>query len=484
MKTPFRPNPSPGIAIVLLTLSLTIAAAVQPQEEKVEVNRRVKDLIGKYCLGCHSAEKQKGDLNLEDMSYVLDDSNSAQHWQDVLDVLNLGEMPPTGKPAPSKDELTQMLEDLTHTLVAARKHMADTGGRLISRRLNQREYIRFVGQLLGVDVNANLLPDDDTFEGFDTVGASHSLTGFHIDRYLNAAKDALDKLQPNVEAKPVERTDVKHRGGSKKINAAFDEYKKLYESGKRAHPQMNAEIYRRTTPTKRRTYKQHYLAAKNLYENFERFDEGWVIIDPKAGHSVMVNMEGKPAGRYILRTRIAAAGKNQEKGRYVGLQRRSVSDNPLNGSMSYFHVGGTMAEPQVLEIPIETRGYKTDFVMRCRQTEKPQQAEFEDYIRPYQKNRKITWYEEGIWVDWVELIGPLSPNQNQFEEVFFRGVDPVQDVAEQYAEDILERFGARAFRGKAPDASDIGNAIKFYRLAKANSRSFEAVAPGNRVAVP
>ncbi len=298
--------------LLLASLLLDSSAVAAAEVKKVELDRRAKAFVGKYCLDCHSSEKQKSDLNLEDMSYVLDNANSAQHWQDVLDVLNLGEMPPDqkSKPAHSKDEMTQMLEDLTNTLVDARKFMADTGGRLVSRRLNQREYIRFVGQLLGVDVNANLLPDDYTFEGFDTVGSSLSLTGFHIERYLHAAKDALAKLQPEVASEPVQRVEMKSKTSAKKLKEAYEKYKGLYESGERAHPELNSEIYRRITPTARRTYKQHYLNNKNLHENFEGFDEGYVIISPRAGFTVSVDMEGKPAGKYILRTRIAAAGKS------------------------------------------------------------------------------------------------------------------------------------------------------------------------------
>ncbi len=440
----------------------------------VEIHPRVQTFVGQYCLDCHSAEKEKGDLNLEDLSFALDDTSTAQYWQDVLDVLNLGEMPPENKPQPTLEEMTQVLEDLTHSLLDARKAMADTGGRPVSRRLNRREYSRFVGDLLGVDVDENLLPDDDTYEGFDTVGASLSLTGFHIDRYLQTARDALTKLQPEQPASPIERTDVTHRGGARRIEEAYQKYKQLYESGEIAHPDLDAETYRRITPTNRRTYKQHYLTAKNLYHNFEKFDEGWVIIDPRAGHSVVIDMADKPAGRYLLRTRIAAAGKNQEKGRYLGLQRRSESEDALNGTMAYSHVRGTMAAPEILEIPIETHGFDTNFVMRCRQPEEPESADFEDYIRPFQPTRKITWYEQGVWVDWVEVIGPISPNKNRYAEIFPQGTTPTASEADAYAQSILQRFGQRAFRGQAPDPADISSTLQFYHLAEENGRDFES----------
>ena len=460
---------------LLLLLPLATSSLVAGNVQKVELHERVKAFVGKYCLECHNSEKEKGDLDLEKLSYVLDTSNTAQYWQDVLDVLNLGEMPPEKKGVlhPSKAEMTQMLEDLTNSLVDARKSMADTGGRLVSRRLNKREYIRFVGELLGVRVDEKFLPDDDQFEGFDTVGSSHSLTGFHLERYINSAKDALAKLQPEVEVEPTKRIDIKSRTNSKRVKEEYEKYKKLYESGERRHKEMSFEIYRRTSPTNRTTYKAKYLHAKNLLENFERFEEGWVLINPRAGFSVKVDMEGKPPGKYILRTRIAAAGKNQEKGRYIYLVR-NIAQSSVKEPLPQFQTIGTMAEPEILNMPFETFDDQTTFTMRFREPGEPQKAELEDYIKPYAKNRKILWYEEGIWVDWIEVIGPLNSNKNRYAEVFFQGTEPAADTADQYAETILKRFGERAFRGKQPAASDVDSAMKFYRMAKENGRNFEA----------
>ena len=463
-----------NIRNLLLLFPLATGSLVAGEVRKVELSDRVKAFVGKYCLDCHNTEKEKGDLDLEKLSYVLDDISTAQYWQDVLDVLNLSEMPPEkkGGPHPSKAEMTQMLEDLTNSLVDARKYMADTGGRLVSRRLNKREYSRFVTELLGVDVDMHLLPDDDNFEGFDTVGSSHSLTGFHLERYLRAAKDALGKLKPAVEAEPVKRVDIKSRTTTAKVKAEYEKYKKLYESGARKHPEMDFEIYRRTSPTNRTTYKAHYLRNKNLYENFERFEEGWVLTSPSKGFSAKVDMEGKPAGKYILRMRIAAAGKDQDEGRYVYLQR-SVSQQQDRSPRTLFHTNGTMAEPEILDIPFQTFGLQSTYTLRFREPGEPQRAEDQEYIRPFSKNRKITWYDKGIWVDWHELIGPLNPYKNRYEEVFFQGTEPSEDAAGPYAETILKHFSERAFRGKTPEEADIASAMKFYHLAKENGRNFE-----------
>ena len=51
------------------------------------------------------AQKQKGETRLDTLSLEITNSDTALHWQEVLDVLNLGEMPPDDEPAPSTEEL-------------------------------------------------------------------------------------------------------------------------------------------------------------------------------------------------------------------------------------------------------------------------------------------------------------------------------------------------------------------------------------------
>ena len=54
----------------------------------------MKSLLGKYCVGCHGATKQKGDRRFDRLSGEIADDDALVDLQDVLDQLNLGEMPP------------------------------------------------------------------------------------------------------------------------------------------------------------------------------------------------------------------------------------------------------------------------------------------------------------------------------------------------------------------------------------------------------
>lgn len=58
-----------------------------------------------HCVRCHNAEKQKGDMRLDSMKSRVGDGADAQLWQDVLDIINLGDMPPESVEQPPPPEL-------------------------------------------------------------------------------------------------------------------------------------------------------------------------------------------------------------------------------------------------------------------------------------------------------------------------------------------------------------------------------------------
>ena len=54
-----------------------------------------------FCLSCHSTEKHKGDLDLEQFRTLEDIRKQPKVWQAVVEQMELGEMPPKDKPQPS-----------------------------------------------------------------------------------------------------------------------------------------------------------------------------------------------------------------------------------------------------------------------------------------------------------------------------------------------------------------------------------------------
>ena len=83
------------------------------------------------------AQKQQADLSLHDMTRVISNSADALHWQDILDKLNAGEMPPEDEPQPLRAELARWLV-ISLKRLRPREDARDTSGKIALRRLNRR----------------------------------------------------------------------------------------------------------------------------------------------------------------------------------------------------------------------------------------------------------------------------------------------------------------------------------------------------------
>ena len=73
--------------------------------------------------------------------------------QDVVDQLNLGEMPPAEKKQPGTDEVRAVVSVLTQLIGEGHARLASTGGQTVLRRLNRREYLNTVGDLFGLNMS-------------------------------------------------------------------------------------------------------------------------------------------------------------------------------------------------------------------------------------------------------------------------------------------------------------------------------------------
>ncbi len=144
------------IALALAFLSSSWLADAQKNDGRtnpvaVQLNSNVlSGFFQKHCVSCHGAKTQKGDLRLDTLNQKLTTSVVAERWQEVLDALNLGQMPPEGRPRPANEELEPVLEHLTDSLLLAKKRLSESGGDVFLRRLNRREYQNTIEDLIGL----------------------------------------------------------------------------------------------------------------------------------------------------------------------------------------------------------------------------------------------------------------------------------------------------------------------------------------------
>jgi hypothetical protein len=194
-----RPRLGILLSIGLVTSPLLGAGAGVSAPESIE------PFFKTHCYDCHDADTAKADLNLEKLSRNIVDSADALNWQDILDKLNAGEMLPKKKKQPSKEELSEVVGDLTESLQAAQKMLRDSGGTIAIRRLNRREYEGTIKDLMGLQLNGEKLPDDPSGR-FDTIGQNQSLSAIQLEKYFTfgqeIARTALEwAAKPSGESK-------------------------------------------------------------------------------------------------------------------------------------------------------------------------------------------------------------------------------------------------------------------------------------------
>lgn len=174
----------------LLVISLALSLGNVHAEE-------VQAFLNEYCIRCHGAEKQKADRRFDKIGFDLTDLETAEHFQEILDQLNLAEMPPDDEKQPEPEELAMMVKHLTATLASAREAAEDSQGKVVMRRLNRNEYRNTVRDLFSLsmaDFDPTVtFPEDDTVEAFDNNGEGLVTSDYLLQNYLEAARKVAHK---------------------------------------------------------------------------------------------------------------------------------------------------------------------------------------------------------------------------------------------------------------------------------------------------
>jgi hypothetical protein len=153
--------------------------------------KEIKPLVKQYCLGCHSTEKQKGDLDLERFKTIQDLIKTPKPWEQVVEQLSLGEMPPKEKPQPTAAERERLLSWVHRALDAAAQARAGDPGPVVLRRLNNAEFTYTIRDLTGVETldPAREFPADSAAgEGFMNTGNALVMSPSLLAKYLDAGK--------------------------------------------------------------------------------------------------------------------------------------------------------------------------------------------------------------------------------------------------------------------------------------------------------
>ena len=167
------------------------------QAQLVKFGDDIKPFLTAYCVQCHGSDEQNGDRRFDRLNGAIPDENTLIDYQDILDQLNLGEMPPADEKQPKKDERKRVIDWLTTNIRQYHKTHRDTASETVLRRLNAREYRNTIRDLLHVNTvifdPTTTFPKDRTTEHLDNIGETLVTSGYLLARYFDAAELVIDK---------------------------------------------------------------------------------------------------------------------------------------------------------------------------------------------------------------------------------------------------------------------------------------------------
>lgn len=187
--------------IRLLFIACAAISSLLPSDARSadtgSLDKLVKPFFSQHCTSCHGAKKQKGDLRVDTLSVDAGSPKIMAHWEEIMNRINSGDMPPEDEPRPKPEEIATVADWIVGQLREAEASKQGSNGEKVAfRKLSREEYANTIRDLLGVnfDVKAPTgLPEDPDWKGFERIGSVLTLSPAHVEKYLAAADAILDE---------------------------------------------------------------------------------------------------------------------------------------------------------------------------------------------------------------------------------------------------------------------------------------------------
>ncbi len=444
----------------------------------------VPAFIEQNCTECHDADTKKGNLDLTELKFDLNDAKTFSAWVKVHDRVRDGEMPPKKKAQPPAAEVSAFLQSLATPMIAADKTREATEGRTTWRRMNRYEYENTLRDLLEVPwlQIKDKLPEDGELNRFNKIGDALDVSHVQMSRYLSAADYALREAVASKIHKPETVTKRYYAREDSGLvgKMKFSQFNKSPERatfpllGTKAQPDVRAGKAKATVGAKNPKLREQEAigVVASSYEPIEvKFRNFQAPISGRyklrfSGYSVWVG-PGKGEKWYRPDLDTVSKGRRSEPVTLYG--ETPPRQLRLLGS---FDVG---TEPTVCEI--ETYLLKGEIIRydasRLFRSRPP------NYHNPLATREG----QPGLAMQWMEVSGPIledwptSSHRVLFDNLPIKRKDaeaPIEIVSQDPAdaERLLRRFMQRAYREPFTE-TDVKEFLGVIDAAKKSGSDFE-----------
>jgi hypothetical protein len=212
-------------------------------------------------------------------------------------------------------------------------------------------------------------------------------------------------------------------------------------------------------------YLRNYLAlpARNLGA-YLTILEGYARMDVPVPASLA-------PGNYQLRIRAGTVSGTPTERHFLEIGR--PDESPIKWNLqsisSTHHVKGTVDSPQIIEVPIQVSA-TTPFALSLRERQ-PDGHEVATAFYYSQRAKNGRGPDPAIWVDYVELAGPLPNPDKSLHPLIAPQTASVPEPDRARA--VLQQFAQRAFRGQTPSPAFLEKLQALYESRRNAGDPFE-----------
>ncbi|MBL8793896.1 MAG: DUF1592 domain-containing protein [Planctomycetia bacterium] len=460
----------PGLLFALGAVLAVDQPMALPADEVIPFTR-VAPFFEKHCYACHGPAKSKGKLRIDTLNPDFVKGKDGDHWRDVLDRLNFGDMPPATEPALKKEDrelMTAWLDQERRRAALAKNQTTHF------RRLTRREYERTLQDLLGLPIEfGSRLPEDGrSKDGFRNDGDALRMSPLQYETYLQIADEAL--AEAIVSGPP----PVVHRYRL----AVGEKYADFTVTPLPKPDGRPGESFAYDTG-KTKAFRIWNMSAPNKDMDKDKTRIWDAALPPSA-----IRRFGEAAVQ--MPERVLAFGFHQafRKGE-TRIQVRAARVEPAEGADASRMPSLTVAvgstnfhgvELKVLGEPIviDHTDFRTyEFRVRMENVSVPNTGPLNDKNSAVlaawnsAKTAKDEKQPPRLKIEWIEFESPYFeawPPRMHTSILFDRGEMPEAD----YAREVVRRFATRAYRGPVAPA-ELDRLMSYWTKARAGNETLE-----------
>jgi len=456
---------NPYIPTLFAVFACASISAADLSEQYLE---RVEPLMDFYCAHCHSDGDSKGNFSFQGFTGRMEDSQMAERWHEVINVINEGVMPPADEDQPTEEEKLAIVTWVQEEL--HRKELEAAGsGRGILRRMNNLQYARTMEEMFGVvppEIEAFAL--DGKLGGLDNQAGGLYMSPVQLEAYLDAAEQFFGLLLP-TESKPTWKVEFK--GDEMEYNPNLLSAAWLHPDMRKAY-QRRLKQWKELSEEERKLKEKPQLAGIDLLERVDwahAHDHpneiipgvGQILYHPHGfdlqgqgntrGASLMMPLDVPEDGWYRVRIKAGTKPPTLYDRTVQSVQMHRWGEgrggDQTHAREPYFtvEVEASAEDPEWIEQLVylekgEARYYLHRGTMGWESAVSTTQAVNNMWdLRIERKD-----YFRGLLISKVEVSGPVIPEQ---AETFFFGANGISaPYTLEKLRTILHRVAERAFR--------------------------------------